>query len=102
MPGLTADSVVLAQSDGCPRQIVRYGKYVYGFQTHMEFTHAIIAAGLRDIGEWKAKGKYVQTPEELLAYDYTEMNRLLSSFLDALTEAYQNDDKRKMDNYGYL
>ncbi len=55
----------------------------------MEFTHAIIAACLEDLGEWKAKGKYVQTPEELLANDYSEMNRLLSSFLDALTEAYQ-------------
>ncbi len=46
MPGLTDNSVIIAESDGCPRQIVRCGKYVYGFQTHMEFTHEIIAAGL--------------------------------------------------------
>lgn len=93
MPGLTPDTVVLAESDGCPRQIVRYGKYVYGFQTHMEFTHEIIAAGLHDAGgEIQAEGPYVQTAEELLAYDYTDMNRLLSSFLDALIADYTHKD----------
>ncbi|SQB28504.1 glutamine amidotransferase [Citrobacter koseri] len=38
MPGLTDQSVVLATSEGCPRQIVQYGNAVYGFQCHMEFT----------------------------------------------------------------
>ncbi len=89
MPGLTEDAVVLAESDGCPRQITKYGKYVYALQTHMEFTHDIVAAGLADIGgQLKEKGKYVQTTEELLDYDYTEMNHLLSTFLDRLTEEY--------------
>nr|MCR4669149.1 glutamine amidotransferase [Clostridia bacterium] len=66
-----------------------YGDDLYGFQAHMEFTHDIIAAGLRDIGgKIKAKGPFVQTEEQLLAYDYTEMNGLLSSFLDALSGKY--------------
>ncbi len=90
MPGLTDSSLVLAESDGCPRQIVRYEKYVYGFQTHMEFTHEIIAAGLEDVGgEIKAEGRFVQTAEKLLAYDYTEMNQLLSGFLDAMMKDYE-------------
>jgi GMP synthase (glutamine-hydrolysing) len=94
MPGLTPDAVILAESDGCPRQIVRYGKYVYGFQTHMEFTHDLIAAGLEDCGgEIKAEGPYVQHAKELLAYDYTEMNRLLSTFLDALLGDYAENVK---------
>ena len=89
MPGLTPDSVVLAESDGCPRQIVRYGRYVYGFQTHMEFTRGIVASGLEAFGgETETEGPFVQTPEALLAYDYTEMNRMLSDFLDAMTEDY--------------
>ena len=89
MPGLTPGAVVIAKSEGCPRQIVRYGKFVYGFQAHMEFTHDIVAAGLRDIGgEIKGKGPFIQTPAQLLAYDYTEMNGLLSSFLDALANSY--------------
>ena len=90
MPGLTADAVILAESDGCPRQIVRYGKYIYGFQTHMEFTHDLIAAGIEDCGgEIPAQGPYVQTKAQMLAYDYTEMNRMLSAFLDAMTEDYE-------------
>lgn len=89
MPGLTVDSAVLAESDGCPRQIVRYGPLLYGFQTHMELTHEIVAAGVRDAGRTlNGGGRYVQTAEELLAFDYTEMNALLSSFLDALTARY--------------
>ena len=92
MPGLTAEAVILAASEGCPRQIVRYGKYVYGFQTHMEFTREIIAAGLADVGgEIIEEGRFVQKAQELLDYDYTEMNRLLSTFLDALTEDYRKN-----------
>jgi len=89
MPGLTVDSAVLAESDGCPRQIVRYGPLLYGFQTHMELTHEIVAAGVRDAGgTLNGGGRYVQTAEELLVFDYTEMNALLASFLDALTARY--------------
>ena len=90
MPGLTEDAEILAESDGCPRQIVRYGRYIYGFQTHMEFTHDIIEAGLKEVGgEIRAVGPFIQTAEELLAYDYTDMNRMLSSFLDAMMEDYR-------------
>lgn len=88
MPGLTKDSVVLAESAGCPRQIIRYGKYIYGFQAHMEFTHDIIVDGMelnRHIIE--KGGRFVQSEEELMAFDYSEMNRQLSGFLDALTES---------------
>lgn len=89
MPGLTPDAAILAESDGCPRQIVRYGRYVYGFQTHMEFTREIIAAGIEDVGgEIREKGRFVQSARALLAYDYADMNRLLSAFLDAMTADY--------------
>ena len=92
MPGLTPDAVILAKSEGCPRQIVRYGEFLYGFQTHMEFTQKIMADGIRDAGPgWQPKGRFVQTREELLTYDYAEMNRLLSAFLDRMMEAYGQD-----------
>ena len=92
MPGLTEDSVIIAESDGCPRQIVRYGKYVYGFQTHMEFTHEIVAAGIEDAGgRLNCTGRFVQTEEQLLAFDYSEMNALLSSFLDIMVEEYRRE-----------
>jgi len=89
MPGLTEDSVIIAESEGCPRQIVRYGKYVYGFQTHMEFTHGIIAEGIKEAGEsLKTGGRFVQSKEQLLAFDYAEMNALLSAFLDRISMNY--------------
>ena len=37
MPGLTPESKILATSEGCPRQIVKYTPKVYGFQCHFEF-----------------------------------------------------------------
>ena len=89
MPGLNDESVILAESTGCPRQIVRYGKFAYGFQTHMEFTHDIIVAGLKDVGgEINLGGRFIQKAAELLAYDYTDMNHMLSTFLDAMMEEY--------------
>lgn len=89
MPGLTKDSVVIAESEGCPRQIVRYDRYAYGFQTHMEFTHRIIAAGLEDAGgQLNCNGRFVQTEEQLLHFDYSEMNAMLSEFLDAIVKDY--------------
>jgi len=96
MPGLTEESVVIARSEGCPRQIVRYSRYIYGFQTHMEFTHEIIAAGVReDEDDLTYSGRFVQTARELLAYDYTEMNALLARFLDAMTEDFMTSENTK-------
>lgn len=97
MPGLAEDSTIIAESDGCPRQIVRYGRYVYGFQTHMEFTQAIIEAGLEEASEGlKNGGRYVQTPEQLMSFDYTEMNALLSRFLDAMVEDYAHQTRMRI------
>lgn len=89
MPGLTETAVILAESDGCPRQIVRYDKFLYGLQTHMEFNNDIIRAGIQNEGEaLDREGRFIQTREQLLAYDYTGMNRLLSGFLDRLVKSY--------------
>ncbi len=91
MPGVTADSAVIAESDGCPRQIVRYAPLVYGFQAHMEFNPEIVAEGLiKDSERVKKGGRFVRTPEEMLSLDWSEMNGLLSSFLDALVKRYAN------------
>lgn len=94
MPGLTEDCKILAESDGCPRQIVQYSKYVYGLQTHMEFTHDIILQGIQNAGDsLKSGNRFVQSEEELLAFDYTEMNRQLSGFLDAITGEYMRQTR---------
>lgn len=93
MPGLTAESKVLAFSDGCPRQIVEYGDLVYGFQCHMEFTREVtemlIAASEKELATL-TNHKFVQQPDALRRHDYNEMNRKLFVFLDKLVLAYQS------------
>lgn len=90
MPGLTKDASILMYSEGCPRQIVRYSRFVYGFQTHMEFDHRSLVDGFEaskdEIPE--LKGPYIQKQEDILAFDTTKMNNLLCSFLDKLIKDY--------------
>ena len=93
MPGLTADSKVLAYSDGCPRQIVEYAELVYGLQCHMEFNTALVELLIKHSGEEllnKGQHPFVQDAAELLRYDFTEMNQQLFIFLDTLVHTYTN------------
>ena len=89
MPGLTEDAVVLATSQGCPRQIIRFSPKHYAFQAHLEFdpdaVELLIAAdGEEKLREQSEKLPFVQTPEELRGNDYSEMNAKLYAFLDSL------------------
>jgi GMP synthase (glutamine-hydrolysing) len=90
MPGLTSESKVLATSEGCPRQIVRYSPKIYGFQCHFEFTPEAIEAMIENNADELEKYKgipYVETAEELRGHDFSEMNGLLFNFLDKITSA---------------
>jgi GMP synthase (glutamine-hydrolysing) len=91
MPGLTKDAVILAFSEGCPRQIIEYSDLVYGFQCHMEFTpdviELLIEASERELATLNGH-RFVQKPEALRANDYRDMNEKLFGFLDKLAEAY--------------
>lgn len=87
MPGLTTRSKILATSTGCPRQIVAYSELVYGFQCHMEFTPEVIKGLIAEEQDFLTNNtvyKYVQKPDEIRSYDYTEMNNKLYQFLDKL------------------
>ena len=89
MPGLTEDAVVLATSQGCPRQIIRFSPKHYAFQAHLEFDSEavellIVADGEEQLREQSEKLPFVQTPEELRGNDYSEMNAKLYAFLDSL------------------
>ncbi|HEY4512748.1 MAG TPA: glutamine amidotransferase [Candidatus Paceibacterota bacterium] len=89
MPGLTAASKVLATSEGCPRQIIRYTPNIYGFQCHFEFTpeaiEGMISNNTRELEQYKDL-PYIKTAEQLRRYNYDEMNTLLFNFLDNITE----------------
>ena len=89
MPGLTDEAVVLATSQGCPRQIIRFSLKHYAFQAHLEFGAEavellITADGEEQLREQSEKLPFVQTPEELRGNDYSEMNAKLYAFLDSL------------------
>ena len=89
MPGLNHNCEVLAYSDGCPHQIIRFDKYAYGFQAHMEMNKELAKAILdSEKEEPKITGPYIRSEEEILSHDYTEMNKLLSSFLDNIVNSY--------------
>lgn len=91
MPGLTPDATIIAFSEGCPRQIVAYGDLVYGFQCHMELTpevvERLIANTEKDLSR-AAEFRFVDSPAELRAHDYQEMNQALFTFLDKLADRY--------------
>ena len=87
MPGVTAEAHVLATSEGCPRQIIRYAERVYGFQCHLEFTEDsirdIVAASTDELARFGTR-PYVQAAWQLLSNDYYPANEALYGFLDRL------------------
>ena len=88
MPGLTQDAQILAFSEGCPRQVVKYTDRVYGFQNHFEFTPEVIELMITHCGHELEKYKnhtFVQNAQTLKANDYSQANQILFDFLDYLT-----------------
>jgi GMP synthase (glutamine-hydrolysing) len=84
MPGQTKDSILLAGSAGCPRQILRYRNKVYGFQCHLEITKAGIEAMVAACPEDLVLSMYTQTKQELLANDYNLINKFMIIILERL------------------
>jgi len=85
MPGLTNNAEILAFSEGCPRQIVRYTPKVYGFQCHFEFTPDAIDGMIKNCSDELDKYKdlpYIQNAATLKSNDYVQMNKYLFQFLD--------------------
>lgn len=85
MPGLTAESGILAYSGGCPRQIIRYTPRVYGFQCHFEFTPEAIEEMIEHSAqelEAYASLPYIENAAALQSHNYKGMNELLFRFLD--------------------
>ena len=89
MPGLTPDTKILMESEGCPRQIVKFGKYVYGFQAHIELNHQSIINGINNSDDLQTTNSpYMNTVEELMAFNTSIMNKCLSDFLDRISQDY--------------
>ena len=61
MPGLSDDTVLLAQSEGCSRQAFRYGDRVYGLQFHLETTTSILQSMIKHCPDDLSPGPYKRT-----------------------------------------
>jgi len=86
MPGLLNDSILLAYSQGCPRQIVRYKPNIYGFQCHLEMTRDNIITMIESVPDDLRPSKYTQTIEQILSQDYDLINAMMIKFLDRFSE----------------
>lgn len=90
MPGLTPSAQVLAESEGCPRHIVLYGKGILGIQCHME----IATEGLQEMiqtfpsdVETSASKPYVQNGETIISLSRQhekEIHSLMYQILNGL------------------
>ena len=88
MPGLTDKAEVLATSQGCPRQVVRYSPQIYGFQCHFEFTLDAVNSMIENCGHELTTYRdlpYIQQPDVLRSHDYGPINQKLFQFLDLWT-----------------
>ncbi|WP_414501383.1 MULTISPECIES: type 1 glutamine amidotransferase [unclassified Zymobacter] len=91
MPGLTSEAELIAYSEGCPRQIVAYSDRVFGFQCHMELTPDVVELLIAHSEEELCLAethRFIETPAQLRAHDYSGMNQKLYTFLDKLAARY--------------
>lgn len=82
MAGLPNGAIVLAASEGCPRQIIEFSPRILGFQCHFEVTPSLVKGFVEMAGDDLLPGRFTQTQEELLNTDFTQMNLRLFHILD--------------------
>lgn len=96
MPGIGDESVILASSAGCPRQIVHYNPLTYGLQCHMEFTNDSIKSmtvhddTVKDAIQNSDQYQFVESAAELATIDCSRSHELLASLLDHLVLRYDH------------
>lgn len=82
MPGIPEGAELLALSEGCPRQIYRYGDRIYGFQCHLELTKDLVSGMIEHCPDDLKVDRFVMSADELMAVNYAAIN----SFLDRILE----------------
>jgi len=91
MPGMPQDAVLLAKSEGCPRQIYSFGDRIYGFQCHFELTQELVRNMINHCPDDLKDGKYVMTEQELMQVDYAKMNAVMDKVLDYLASLSETE-----------
>jgi GMP synthase (glutamine-hydrolysing) len=87
MPGIPQGAVLLAYSEGCPRQVIKYSDRVYGLQCHMEMTSELIKGMVEHCVNDLIPGQYIQKNKNLLTNDMSEINNKMFIILDYLESA---------------
>lgn len=98
MPGETKNSVILAYSKGCPRQILCYAPKVYGFQCHLEITKDGIQEMIKACPGDLKPSSFTQASDELLRNDYSSIHQYMMKILDrmmALKTSMNRDELEK-------
>lgn len=88
MPGLTKDCTILAYSEGCPRQIIRYNPLVYGFQCHLEITEDGMKTMIDAVPGDLKPSRLTQDADQLMSHNYSSINELMVVILDRLINIY--------------
>lgn len=91
MPGIPKNAKILATSEGCPRQIIRYSSKVYGFQCHPEVTPEDIQKAISYFEEDLCPGLYVQSKDDFLKNDFSSINNMMISILNNLVSFCKNE-----------
>lgn len=86
MPGETKNSTILAASEGCPRQILRYRPRVYGFQCHLEITLEGIENLIQACSNDLSPSRFTQDTVTLRKQDYAAINKMMMRLLDRFIE----------------
>lgn len=85
MPAIPAGAILLAASNGCPHQVIRYGDRVYAVQFHMEMTKELVQNMITNCPNDLKPGNYIQDESQLLSIDFTELNKKMYYVLDYLS-----------------
>jgi len=84
MPGIPKGATLIAKSEGCPRQIFRYGDRIYGFQCHFELTQELVKGMIEHCPDDLKAGTYIRSVKELMYADYSQINAKMDTVLDYL------------------
>ena len=88
MPGVPKDAKILAISEGCPRQIIRYSSKVYGFQCHPEVTFEDIQKAISFFEKDLYEGTYIQSKDDFLKNDFSSINNKMILILNNLVHKF--------------
>ena len=94
MLGLPENAILLAKSEGCPRQAFKYGDRVYGFQFHLEPTTVLLKEMIAHCPGDLLPGQYIQSAAELSNIDCEKINNHLYLFLDEMETLVTNHQQK--------